>query len=566
MNRTRAAALFGLVFLAAGLGGRAFGQDVSISPLSFVYPDDAPDQLPSPKHEEKPKFPDDLRKTGYVGYVCQEVFVDSKGKVLSLVVHSTAPTYERRWIQKEGTDAYGGSWAFTPALRAGKPVNSLVHFSFAFNPTSAHVEGPEASVRLLDARTVPDPKWTLKEGEAGDVQKVAWAVVSVDTMGRPVEVKDVPDPFAELLLKNLKDWRFAPARHSGAAVTQDVRIPFIIVPGDTGPGKSAQPPKVVHQDPPEYPRAMRLSGMRGEVLVDFVVDIEGRVIRPFVVRSLNPAFDAPSIDCVRSWVFEPGQANGVPVYTHMQVPIFFALDGRRDGGESSVTEGRGGDQSKLPEELRVDTQPKVRSIVVAVYPYELLRDDIRGSSNVGYVVDVNGLVAATKVMNSSRPEFGFALQAAVERFEYDAALKNGHPNKALMGFEQDFSRYNSILVSDEDDRLLSLERKHPERIARANDLDSPVKALVRRSPVFPKSLTGKIAGGEALVELLVDEHGHARLPRIVSASEPAFGYAAVQAVALWQFSPPVSKGSPVVTRVRIPFNFGKTEPVGARSP
>jgi len=28
----------------------------------------------------------------------------------------------------------------------------------------------------------------------------------------------------------------------------------------------------------------------------------------------------------------------------------------------------------------------------------------------------------------------------------------------------------------------------------------------------------------------------------------------------------VSKGSPVVTRVRIPFNFGKTEPVGARSP
>jgi outer membrane biosynthesis protein TonB len=41
----------------------------------------------------------------------------------------------------------------------------------------------------------------------------------------------------------------------------------------------------------------------------------------------------------------------------------------------------------------------------------------------------------------------------------------------------------------------------------------------------------------------------------MSASEPAFGYAAIQAVAFWRFEPPLAKGKPVVVRARVPFNF-----------
>src|ERR1022692_2919066 len=230
----------------------------------------------------------------------------------------------------------------------------------------------------------------------------------------------------------------------------------------------------------------------------------------------------------------------------------------QSGGGSKVT--CLGDRSKLPSELQVDVQPKIRSLVMPVYPYELLRGDVTGSAEVAYVVDDQGRVASSRVVKADRPEFGLALQAAVERFEYEPAIKNGRPNKALLAFEQDFLSSSHNIVTGVEYRLLRLERAHPERIGKAGGPDSPVRALVTRSPIFPRSLLGHATRGDALVELLIDEEGNPRLSRVVSASEPAFGYSAAEAAALWRFSPPTSKGKAVVTRVRVPFVFDFANP------
>jgi hypothetical protein len=45
------------------------------------------------------------------------------------------------------------------------------------------------------------------------------------------------------------------------------------------------------------------------------------------------------------------------------------------------------------------------------------------------------------------------------------------------------------------------------------------------------------------------------LPRIVSASAPPFGWAAVTAAAQWEFSPPRKGGQPVDARMRVPVDF-----------
>jgi TonB family protein len=554
MKLTQAAAVLRLIPLAAALIARLAAQDVTVSPSTWVYEDDPPDQLPAPRHALHADFPDVMLKTPDFGYVSEEVFVDDGGKVLSAEIHSTLPAYEHDLDRLQGTEEGTKSWRFEPARRAGKPVNSLIHFSVVFNPASAGVAGPEAIPRLLDARTVIDPRRESGRNEALS-QEVIWAVVSVDEQGHPTAVKGAPDAVAGLLEQGVKAWRFAPARHAGRAVGQDVRVPFIIIAANNGLAKNKTPPRVTRQFPPTYPFSMRQTGMRGEVLVQFVVDIEGHVKRPFVVRSLNPAFDAPALESVRSWVFEPGRENGVPVYTQMQVPIFFALNGLDDGGSDGIKVTWGGEKSKLPYELQVDVQPKIRSLVMPVYPYELLRGDVTGSSEVSYIVDDQGRVVSSRVVKADRPEFGLALQAAVERFEYEPAIKNGRPNKALLAFEQDFLSSSHNIVTGVEYRLLRLEQKHPERIGKAGDLDSPVKAVVTRSPIFPRSLLGHATRGDALVELLIDEEGNPRLPRIVSASEPAFGYSAVEAAALWRFAPPMSKGKAVVTRVRVPFRF-----------
>ena len=101
---------------------------------------------------------------------------------------------------------------------------------------------------------------------------------------------------------------------------------------------------------------------------------------------------------------------------------------------------------------------------------------------------------------------------------------------------------------------LALERKHPERILKGRDLDHRLKPVITHSPCFPRGDL-KVDEGDAVVEFLVDEEGRVCVPRVVSASDPAFGYAAVQAVSTWRFEPPVSKGKPGVARVSVPFEF-----------
>ncbi|MCC6414614.1 MAG: TonB family protein, partial [Opitutaceae bacterium] len=59
----------------------------------------------------------------------------------------------------------------------------------------------------------------------------------------------------------------------------------------------------------------------------------------------------------------------------------------------------------------------------------------------------------------------------------------------------------------------------------------------------------------AVIDFLVDENGIAQLPQVVSASDPAFGYAACQAIAAWRFKPPTRNGKGVAVQVRVPVGF-----------
>ncbi|MCX6954756.1 MAG: TonB family protein [Verrucomicrobia bacterium] len=82
-------------------------------------------------------------------------------------------------------------------------------------------------------------------------------------------------------------------------------------------------PVVVKIVRPIYPRALRLTHTTGEVLVDFVVDVTGRVRNPFVVRSAHEAFSDHALVAVRQWVFVPGIKDGHLAAYHMQVPVVF---------------------------------------------------------------------------------------------------------------------------------------------------------------------------------------------------------------------------------------------------
>jgi TonB family protein len=302
---------------------------------------------------------------------------------------------------------------------------------------------------------------------------------------------------------------------------------------------------------------MRANGMRGEVLVDFVVDREGRVRNAYVARSLNPSFDDAAVEAVQRWRFEPGRVGERPVSTHMQVPVIFELEGGFNKGSGPMENvGKKADLSKLPEAFRYDTPPQPIGTVRAVYPYELLRAGKTGRADVGYVIGSDGRVIQIIPSAASDPAFGRALTAAIEQFTYQPAVKNGRPSPSVQRFVQEFDRSPDwSLVNDGDTDLLRTEQKRPDRIFNLRDLDAPLKPLSRRPPVFPVSAPAEMNSGEALIEFLVDEEGRARLPRMVEATHEAFAYAAMQSIASWRFEPPQRGGRDVIVRVRVPLKF-----------
>ena len=394
---------------------------------------------------------------------------------------------------------------------------------------------------------------------------IAWGTVSLDSSGVPQRVT-LEAPASDALLPfvdaALKEWRFAPARKGGQPVAADIRMAFLFYPPIAAVVGNQKPPRVTQQMPPEYPDEMRRSGLIGEVNLSFVVNPKGKVVNPVVIRSNNPAFDQPAIAALLRWRFEPATIDGRPVNARMSVPIIFSFNNGWGNEAATVDTSSRRAQANLPEEIRYDVAPKIRGIVQPVYPYLALREGKNGKAVVMFQINPKGEVAGLKIAEAAQPEFGLALAAAVETYQFDPALKDGHPVTSILKTEQDFtSGQIDNLVADEDLSLLRREKKKPETIVGADRLDAPLKPLSRRSPVFPVTLADRLDHGEAMIELLVDESGHARLPRIVSTSNPAFGYAAVQAVAQWLFEPPKSGGKPVVARTRVPFEFELETPV-----
>lgn len=76
-----------------------------------------------------------------------------------------------------------------------------------------------------------------------------------------------------------------------------------------------------------YPDLARRAGIEGRVIVQFVVDTDGKVVDPVIVRGIGSGCDEEALRVVRTATFKPGMQRGLPVRVKMSLPIIFDLDG-----------------------------------------------------------------------------------------------------------------------------------------------------------------------------------------------------------------------------------------------
>jgi protein TonB len=74
-----------------------------------------------------------------------------------------------------------------------------------------------------------------------------------------------------------------------------------------------------------YPPIAKKAGVEGRVIVQFVVNEQGNVIDPVVVRGIGAGCDDEAIRAVSDAKFKPGKQRGKPVRVKMSLPITFKL-------------------------------------------------------------------------------------------------------------------------------------------------------------------------------------------------------------------------------------------------
>jgi len=94
-------------------------------------------------------------------------------------------------------------------------------------------------------------------------------------------------------------------------------------PYSVGGGVSAPIP--IYKPEPAYSEEARKAKFQGTVVLWIVVDAQGNVIDPKVVRPLGLGLDEKALETVRTWKFKPALRNSVPVPVRVIVEVTFRL-------------------------------------------------------------------------------------------------------------------------------------------------------------------------------------------------------------------------------------------------
>ncbi len=94
--------------------------------------------------------------------------------------------------------------------------------------------------------------------------------------------------------------------------------------------KPDTPPEPRSRPPPIYPAALKTLGVEGSVDVEFIVDRNGAVREPTVIRSTHKDFEAAALAAVAQWKFTPGRRQGRTINTRIAVQLVFNLEGEEE--------------------------------------------------------------------------------------------------------------------------------------------------------------------------------------------------------------------------------------------
>jgi len=188
-----------------------------------------------------------------------------------------------------------------------------------------------------------------------------------------------------------------------------------------------------------------------------------------------------------------------------------------------------------------------------VYPYEALIAGRSGWAEISCTIDSAGRATFLRIVGASDPAFGSAFQADLEAVEFSPPRKNGRAVMSQLTERFNFPAHPALdAVAKE---VLAELRKPEPAILSVDQLDKKPESIRQPRPAYPWVQRSDGASGQAEIEFIIDRNGRPLFPRIVSATQGDFGWAAVTGVLRWRYQPPVKNGEKVDARIKVTVTF-----------
>lgn len=192
--------------------------------------------------------------------------------------------------------------------------------------------------------------------------------------------------------------------------------------------KAVKRPKLIKRIRPKYPKLALKSKIGGEVVLEAVTDMYGRVNKVRVIAGHSELRWA-AIDAVKQWIYEPYIINGIPSPVMFNVTVKFSLhkDKKRgDKSKSKIEIKEKIDLYKKAIQISTIKKPKILKMVEPKYPPVALKLKIEGNVILEAVTDIYGSVVVVKVIEG-HPELFKAAVAAVKQWVYSPYIVDGKP-------------------------------------------------------------------------------------------------------------------------------------------
>ena len=207
--------------------------------------------------------------------------------------------------------------SFTPQQHAKPATSSKTMKMAAMALPKPLLPPPQTPVVQLPPKPLPSPVKTVD--------------ITPQPMVQPNKTipSNQPQPITEPVLQQSETTEF----ETTASTTEDSNrtvAPSLVEDSDGAlpDGKSLKfSPIFTKHIMPTYPEYARRRGLEGFVILQFIVDINGRVVEPSVQQA-NPQgyFETAAIRAIKQWRFSPGRNDkGTPVPCRLQMRIDFRL-------------------------------------------------------------------------------------------------------------------------------------------------------------------------------------------------------------------------------------------------